>query len=56
MTRTDQPAFLGSAAFWNFVADQKVDSVVRRLHEQVGSPLHRQPLARTDRGLSARAS
>jgi hypothetical protein len=44
MARNDQPAFLGSPAFWNFVADQQADPVVRRLHEQVGSELQSEPL------------
>jgi len=44
MARNDQPSFLGSPAFWNFVADQQADPVVRRLHEQVGSELQSQPL------------
>ena len=44
MVRNDQPSFLGSPAFWNFVADQQADPVVRRLQEQVGSKLQSQPL------------
>jgi hypothetical protein len=48
MVRNDQPAFLGSPAFWNFVADQQADPVVRRLHEQVGSELRPQPLELQD--------
>ncbi len=44
MARNDQPSFLGSSAFWNFVADQQADPVVRRLYEQVGSKLRSQPL------------
>jgi hypothetical protein len=44
MARNDQPSFLGSPAFWNFVADQQADPVVRRLQEQVGSELQSQPL------------
>jgi len=44
MARNDQPAFLGSPAFWNFLADQQSDPVVLRLHEQVGFELQRQPL------------
>ena len=44
MARNDQPSFLGSPAFWNFVADQQADPVVRRLHEQVGSEPQSQPL------------
>jgi len=44
MARNDQPAFLGSPAFWNFVADQQADPVVRRLHEQVGLERQRHPL------------
>jgi hypothetical protein len=44
MVPNDQPSFLGSPAFWNFVADQQADPVVRRLHEQVGSELQTQPL------------
>jgi hypothetical protein len=49
MSRTEQPSFLGSPAFWNFVAEQQADPVVRRLHEQVGS--HARPLSggRADR-------
>jgi hypothetical protein len=43
MVRNDQPSFLGSPAFWNFVADQQADPVVRRLREQVGSELQSQP-------------
>jgi len=43
VARNDQPPFLGSPAFWNFVADQQSDSVVRRLQEQVGSELQGQP-------------
>jgi hypothetical protein len=48
MARNDQPAFLGSPAFWNFVADQQADPVVRRLHEQVGTELQHQPSDRHD--------
>ena len=44
MARSDQPAFLGSPAFWNFVADQQADPVVRRLHEQVSLVRQRHPL------------
>jgi hypothetical protein len=44
MVPNDQPSFLGSPAFWNFVADQQADPVVRRLYEQVGSELQTQPL------------
>jgi hypothetical protein len=43
MVRNDQPSFLGNPAFWNFVADQQADPVVRRLREQVGSELQSQP-------------
>jgi hypothetical protein len=43
VARNDQPPFLGSPAFWNFVADQQADPVVRRLQEQVGSELQGQP-------------
>lgn len=49
MARGDQPAFLANPAFWNFVADQQTDSVVRRLHEQVGTTPEAQAPARTDR-------
>jgi hypothetical protein len=56
MARTDQPAFLASSAFWNFVADQQADPVVRRLHEQVGTVLQRQPVARADRGPAFRSA
>ena len=55
MARTDQPAFLGSPAFWNFLADQQAEPVVRRLHEQVGPVLQRQTMARTDRSPVFRA-
>jgi len=48
MARNEQPAFLGSPAFWNFVADQQADPVVRRLHEQVGSELQSEPLESHD--------
>ena len=48
MARHDQPAFLGSPAFWNFVADQQADPVVRRLHEKVGTELQHQPSDRHD--------
>jgi hypothetical protein len=48
MARNEQPAFLGSPAFWNFVADQQADPVVRRLQEQVGSELQSQPLEPLD--------
>jgi len=44
MARNDQPAFLGSPAFWNFLADQQADPVVRRLLEQVDTQLQNQPL------------
>lgn len=44
MARNDQPAFLGSPAFWNFLADQQADPVVRRLREQVDAQLQNQPL------------
>jgi hypothetical protein len=37
MSRPDQPAFLGSSAFWSFVSEQQDGPVVRRLEEQVGS-------------------
>ena len=43
MARNDQPSYLGSPAFWNFVADQQADPVLRRLREQVGSELQSQP-------------
>lgn len=43
MALNDQPSFLGSPAFWNFVADQQDGPVVRRLHEQVGFELQGQP-------------
>lgn len=48
MARNDQPSFLGSPAFWNFVADQQAGPVVRRLHEQVGSELQSLPLDSRD--------
>jgi hypothetical protein len=48
MVRNDQPSFFGSPAFWNFVADQQADPVVRRLQEQVGSELQSQPLEPLD--------
>ena len=48
MARNDQPSYLGSPAFWNFVADQQADPVVRRLQEQVGSELQSQPLEPLD--------
>jgi hypothetical protein len=45
MLRPDQPAFLGSSAFWSFVSEQQDAPVVRRLEEQVGShPSTRLPL------------
>jgi hypothetical protein len=56
MARNDQPSFLGSPAFWNFVADQQADPVVRRLHEQVGSELQNQPLDTHDASTSFQAA
>jgi len=56
MARNDQPSFLGSPAFWNFVADQQADPVVRRLHEQVGSELQSQPLDSHDASTSLQAA
>lgn len=56
MARNDQPAFLGSPAFWNFVADQQADPVVQRLHEQVGSELQRQPLELHDSNTAFQAA
>ena len=56
MARNDQPSFLGSPAFWNFVADQQADPVVRRLHEQVGSELQSQPLDSHDASTSFQAA
>jgi hypothetical protein len=45
MSRPDQPAFLGSSAFWSFVSEQQDAPVVRRLEAQVGShPSTRLPL------------
>jgi hypothetical protein len=49
MARTEQPDFLGSPAFWNFIAEQQADPVVRRLHEQVGSPARHGIAGRTER-------
>jgi hypothetical protein len=56
MARNDQPSFLGSPAFWNFVADQQADPVVRRLHEQVGSELQSQPIDSHDASTSFQAA
>jgi hypothetical protein len=55
MAHNDQPSFLGSPAFWNFVADQQADPVVRRLHEQVGSELQSQPLDSHDASTALQA-
>lgn len=38
MSPSEQPAYLGSAAFWTFLAEQESDPVVRRLHEHFGKP------------------
>jgi len=56
MARNDQPAFLGSPAFWNFVADQQADPVVRRLHEQVASELLSEPLETHDGSVTLQAA
>jgi hypothetical protein len=55
MAHNDQPSFLGSPAFWNFVADQQEDLVVRWLHEQVGSELQSQPLDSHDASTALQA-
>ncbi|MEI6110912.1 MAG: hypothetical protein WCP63_04455 [Cyanobium sp. ELA712] len=56
MVRNDQPSFLGSSAFWNFVADQQADPVVRRLQEQVGSELQSQTLEPHDGSSTIKAA
>jgi len=49
MARIEQPQFLGSPAYWNFIAEQQSDSVVRRLHEQVGAPVRHGLVVRSER-------